>query len=345
MNAIIKQSGILSALVVLAVGIIFGTFSMASAALTIATTSITTDGAYTVTTVAGSTVNLFAANTTGVITIGGTAQTGNLVIGTSSGTMNLNLGIGTGATTVNVATGGTGVNTVNIATGAIGNLVTIGSVTAAASLNLLFGTGDFTIDGAAAGTIGIGDAAQTGTITIGDSSGTLAIDFGTGEGATTIGIGTGATNANTINIGTGAVANVITIGSATGGLRYYAQTSSPAGDTTITAAQTGSTFFVGAAGDDFTLPAPAAGLNYRFIMDTLFATTNMTIVTNSSSNVIEGSLLVAGAVVACANEDTVSFVATAELPGDHIEVFSDGTSWFVRGEATTAGGITCTQAS
>jgi hypothetical protein len=38
--------------------------------------------------------------------------------------------------------------------------------------------------------------------------------------------------------------------------------------------------------------------------------------------------------------DVITFVATAENIGDFVEVWSDGTSWFVFGNALTAGGIT-----
>ena len=56
-----------------------------------------------------------------------------------------------------------------------------------------------------------------------------------------------------------------------------------------------------------------------------------------------GSLEVAGAVVLCSAEDSVNFVNTAELPGDWIELHSDGTNWYLSGQAGTAGGLTCTQ--
>jgi hypothetical protein len=161
-------------------------------------------------------INMGTAMTTGTITVGGTGlQTGTISIAP-----------GTGAQTVNIATGGTGIKTVNIGTGAIGNVITIGTVTGAASLALKVGTGNFSLDGAATstytigpstttGTITIGGTAETGTITLGSSSGTNIVDIGAGTGATTVNIAGGAGSAKAVNIGTGAVSNVITIGSVT----------------------------------------------------------------------------------------------------------------------------------
>ena len=121
---------------------------------------------------------------------------------------------GTGARIVNLATGGTGVKTVNLATGAIGNIVTIGTVTAAAKLDLLCGTGNFTLEGDVASTYDISSTGiNTGTVTI-----------ASGTGARTLELAAGGTGIKTINIGTGATADVITIGTTDG-----------AGSTTIVA--------------------------------------------------------------------------------------------------------------
>lgn len=116
---------------------------------------------------------------------------------------------------------------------------------------------------------------------------------------------------------------------------------------TITAAktvrndETGTSFVLNAAaGVAVTLPAAEAGLNYKFVVGAVFATTNWTVV--APANVIEGHALVAGAPVAAANENTISFVSTAESVGDYVDLISDGTSWFVSGSAVLAGGITFT---
>jgi len=180
------------------------------------------------------TINLGAAASADVITIGDATGAGSLdlVCGTGNFTLEGNvastydisstgvntgtvtIGAGTGARTVNLATGGTGVKTVNLATGAIGNIVTIGTVSAAASLDLLCGTGNFTVEGNVASTYEISSTGvNTGTC-----------KFASGTGARTVEIAGGGTGIKTVNIGAAATADVITIGTTTG-----------AGSTTIAA--------------------------------------------------------------------------------------------------------------
>lgn len=115
-------------------------------------------------------------------------------------------------------------------------------------------------------------------------------------------------------------------------------------DDTLTISESGKTIYMGTAGVDITLPAvsTAAGVWYRFVCSANFATTSMTVKTSGGEDKIYGSLEVAGAVVLCSAEDTVTFVNTAELPGDWIELRSDGTNWYLTGQAGTSGGLTCT---
>lgn len=110
---------------------------------------------------------------------------------------------------------------------------------------------------------------------------------------------------------------------------------------TLTAATSGYTYnLTAAAGAVIALPALKAGLNFRFVVGSAFATTNWTLV--SSTSVINGNVLVAGAHVAGASENTVSFVASAESVGDYVDLICDGTLWFVSGSGVTSGSITLT---
>jgi hypothetical protein len=168
------------------------------------------------------TINIGAAASADLITIGDATGAGSLdlVCGTGNFTLEGNvastydisatgantgtvtIGAGTGARIVNLATGGTGAKTVNIATGAIGNIVTIGTVTAAASLDLLCGTGNFTLEGNVASTYSIsGTGVNTGLITIGGGTGAQTLNM------------MNSTGVKTVNLATGAAANVVTIGS------------------------------------------------------------------------------------------------------------------------------------
>lgn len=111
----------------------------------------------------------------------------------------------------------------------------------------------------------------------------------------------------------------------------------------LTAAQSGMDIMLNAAaGFAITLPAVAAGLRYRFTVAAAFATTDFTVVTPGGANLIYGAVDVAGSVVAASAEDTITFVASAELPGDWVELWSDGTLWYIRGYGVTSGSITVT---
>lgn len=96
-----------------------------------------------------------------------------------------------------------------------------------------------------------------------------------------------------------------------------------------------------AAGAPITLPAVTAGKwNFRIYVASAFATTNWTVV--STTNVIQGGAIVNSTYVPGVNENTVSFVATAETIGDYIDVFSDGTNIIANGVGALAGSITYT---
>ena len=87
-----------------------------------------------------------------------------------------------------------------------------------------------------------------------------------------------------------------------------------AASTTLTSANSGTTYYMGTTNLQVTLPEPAAGVWYRFTVNGNFATTNMLVqgpAADAADDVIYGALEVAGAVVACSAEDTVSFVNTA----------------------------------
>lgn len=125
--------------------------------------------------------------------------------------------------------------------------------------------------------------------------------------------------------------------------RQLVQVEAVTGAITLTAEDSGKVFILkAAAGAQITLPAVAtsAGFRFKFVVGQLFATTNWTVL--AASNVIEGSVLVNGAHVAGVNENTISFVASAESVGDFAELVCDGTNWYVNGSGVTTGSITLT---
>lgn len=139
------------------------------------------------------------------------------------------------------------------------------------------------------------------------------------------------------------VSGAASLGSTTAGVNIYRPVVTYTADTTLTASQTGSTFDMGTAGLDLTLPAVASskGVSYRFVVSAAYATTNMTVVSAEGDN-IEGSLIVAGAVVDCDANDVITSVNDGENIGDFFDLFSDGTYWFIGASGgLTASKLTC----
>ncbi len=229
--------GLLSLALVVGVGA-----QSAGATLTVAATSVTTDGAFTVTSVAGTTANLFAANTTGSINIGGTSQTSGVTAilggtgtgvlgGTTSGialtpgaagTINIGAAAGIGAITVGASTGvgqtvniGSGATTgsdiVNIGTGTATTRKTVNIATEAISTTNI-GTGNFV------NTIHIGDnASPVNLITIGGAASSLALADADWS-VTSPGVATFVNALVTANVDTGldvAAAGALSIGNTT----------------------------------------------------------------------------------------------------------------------------------
>ncbi len=95
------------------------------------------------------------------------------------------------------------------------------------------------------------------------------------------------------------------------------------------------------AGAEIELPTVAKkGFKAKFTVGSAFATTNWTIV--SATNVIQGSADVNSTLVPASNENTISFVASAESVGDYVEIHSDGTNFYAYGIGAGAGAITFT---
>tara|TARA_A100001201_G_scaffold35987_1_gene37994 strand:- start:11265 stop:11684 length:420 start_codon:yes stop_codon:yes gene_type:complete len=114
---------------------------------------------------------------------------------------------------------------------------------------------------------------------------------------------------------------------------------------TLTAADSGKWYKLDAsAGVTVTLPSVKSGLNFRFVVASAFATTNF-IIDSAEGDNINGILVVNGASVAASGEDQINFVASAESIGDFVELWSDGSNWFVYGIGNSAGSITATDPS
>lgn len=111
--------------------------------------------------------------------------------------------------------------------------------------------------------------------------------------------------------------------------------------TTLTKADSGKVIVLNAStGAAITLPSVTSKWNFKFLVGAAFATTNWTVVAPTS--VIQGGAIVNSTYVPGVNENTISFVASAETIGDFIDVYSDGTNILSSGVGAASGSITYT---
>jgi hypothetical protein len=117
----------------------------------------------------------------------------------------------------------------------------------------------------------------------------------------------------------------------------------------ILAAESGSTYFLNSATEfASTLPAPAIGLRFTFIVKAAPSGASYTILTNASANILRGHVLPADGAAGDTEEsggDTITIVDGQAVVGDRVDVISDGTYWYVQAACKVAAGITITTAS
>lgn len=117
---------------------------------------------------------------------------------------------------------------------------------------------------------------------------------------------------------------------------------------TLTAADSGKTIFLNSATEFVTtLPLPAPGLRFTFIVKAAPVGTPYTVVTNGSANIIKGMQFNAAGVAGDTgtSDDTITFVASSSVAGDRVDLVSDGTNWFAYAFCTLAASITFTTAA
>lgn len=117
---------------------------------------------------------------------------------------------------------------------------------------------------------------------------------------------------------------------------------------TLTAADSGKTIFLDSATEfATTLPLPAAGLQFTFVVKAAPVGANYTIVTNGGANIIKGMQFNAAGAAGDTgtSDDTISFVASSSVAGDRVDLICDGTNWFAYAFCTLAASITFTTAA
>lgn len=126
-------------------------------------------------------------------------------------------------------------------------------------------------------------------------------------------------------------------------LTYLEKSTSLSANSSTTNAMSGTTFYINTTGSTTTLPAvaTATGTVYRFVIASAIATNDFTINSAEGDN-IEGSMIVAGAVVDCDATDKIKFIVDGENLGDAVTLRSDGQKWFVTdSNALTSAKLTC----
>ncbi len=111
-------------------------------------------------------------------------------------------------------------------------------------------------------------------------------------------------------------------------------------DETIVVDGSRATFFLGKSTTGsfvVTLPAPAIGLQIRFIISDITSATVPSITTNSSANIIYGQVLLGSSYAVATEEDTISFTFTTASMGNIVDLESDGTNWYVSGQSHAIG--------
>jgi hypothetical protein len=115
----------------------------------------------------------------------------------------------------------------------------------------------------------------------------------------------------------------------------------------ISAAESGTTYFLNSASEFVsTLPAPAAGLRFSFIVTGAPTGASYTIGTNAAAQVIVGHVLTSATAIGDSENtlgaNVITFVDGQSVIGDRVDVISDGTNWYATAMCAVAAGITYT---
>ena len=120
---------------------------------------------------------------------------------------------------------------------------------------------------------------------------------------------------------------------------------------TIAYSECGKTFFLNSATEfASTLPAPEAGCWFKFIVKAAPSGAAYTILTNASANILIGGINELEVDTSDdgpydADADTITFADGVAAVGDYVEMVSDGTSWYITGQANADGGVVPSKAS
>ena len=109
-------------------------------------------------------------------------------------------------------------------------------------------------------------------------------------------------------------------------------------DTTLTYSDSGKTILLDAVGEAITLPAPLAGIHYKFLVTAAVITSAWTVAATGA--LVYGSVTEAGLVQLSSAETTLTVVHTKAIQGDWFTLESDGTNWYLAGQLSVASSFT-----
>tara|TARA_R100000664_G_scaffold6252_1_gene11258 strand:+ start:392 stop:808 length:417 start_codon:yes stop_codon:yes gene_type:complete len=102
----------------------------------------------------------------------------------------------------------------------------------------------------------------------------------------------------------------------------------------------GKVFRISGTGYTVTLPAPTAGWKAKFVVAAAFSTDFVIQTPADNRDVMNGGVIVNGAIVEADAVDRVTFEDDAESIGDYVEIHSDGTNYYLQGNGNAASSIT-----
>lgn len=115
----------------------------------------------------------------------------------------------------------------------------------------------------------------------------------------------------------------------------------------LKAEESGRTLFLDSATEFVTtLPQPAIGLRYTFIVKAAPVGASYTVVSSGSANIIKGAVFssdlnaASDGDIEASGADTISFVDAKAIAGDRVELYCDGTNWFAHGFCSAFDAIT-----
>lgn len=120
----------------------------------------------------------------------------------------------------------------------------------------------------------------------------------------------------------------------------------------VTAEESGKTFFLSATTEFVsTLPAPALGLKYSFVVTAAPSGADYTVFSSGGANIIKGQVYTLDVNSATdpdlevSGGDTISFVSAKAISGDKVELVCDGINWFAHAFCSVFDAITITTAA